>query len=172
MWWSDRRRFLVLGTAALATGGCFRPMLASDSPATGLLGRIELPAFDDRFGYHLDAALRDRLGAPEAPAYRLDVRTRIRRDNLAITQDNAITRISLTATADWSVVRIGDTSPLLSAQTVSQSSYNSTASLFATRETERDIERRIARDLGERIARSILAQAARIAAADGAVSGS
>lgn len=172
MWWSERRRFLVLAAAALATGGCFRPMLASDSPATVLRGRIELPAFDDRFGYHLDAALRDRLGAPETPAFRLEIATRIRRDDLAITQDNAITRISLTATADWALLRIGDTTPLLGEQAVSQSSYNSTASLFATRETQLDIERRIARDLGDRIARAILAQAGRIAAADGAVSGS
>jgi len=41
-----------------------------------------------------------------------------------------------------------------------QSGYNATTTLYATRQTRRDIERRLARDLGERIARAILARAA------------
>jgi len=172
MLWFDRRRALVLLGIAFAAPGCFRPMLAEDSPATALRGRVELPAFDDRFGYHLDDALRTRLGAPSAPLYRLEIKTRMRKDDLAITQDNAITRISLTATADWALYRIGEAAPVIKDQTVSQSSYNSTASLFATRETKLDIERRIARDLGERIARTIQARAGQLAGAAPAASGS
>jgi hypothetical protein len=139
-------------------------MLAEDSPSATMIGRVGLPDFDDRFGYYLNASLRDRLGRPQSEDFRLEVKTRIDRSNLAIAQDNAITRISLTAVADWAVYAMGGSKPLLKDRTVSQSGYNSTASLFATRAARLDIERRLARDLGERIARSLLARADDIAA--------
>lgn len=159
---SDRRRLLG-GLAVAGVGwlvaGCFRPMLAKHGPSAGLLGRVALPEARDRFSYYLNRSLADRLGEPQRPAFRLDVATRLERDRLAITQDDAVTRISLTAVADWSLYRNGETEPLLSEQTVSQSGYNSTASIFATREVRRDVERRLARDLGERIALRLLAGA-------------
>lgn len=164
-----------IASAALATAfggiliaplaGCFRPMLAADGPSAGLIGRVDLPAFEDRFGYYLNDSLRDRLGRPDTVEYRLEVKTRLKKEDLAIAQDNAVTRISLTATADWALYRAGAADPLLKGHTVSQSGYNSTASLFATREAKLDIERRLARDLGERIARSLFARAGRLAAA-------
>jgi LPS-assembly lipoprotein len=165
------RRHVLAGLAsALVTpgllAGCFRPMLAEDSPSAGLIGRIELPRVDDRFGYYLNASLVDRLGRTEAAQYRLAVKTRIDREGLAITQDNAVTRISLTAVADWALYPVGGEEPLVAERTVSQSGYNSTASLFATRSAKLDSEQRLARDLGERIARSILARAATIKAAE------
>lgn len=129
-----------------------------------MIGRVRLPDFDDRFGYYLNDSLRDRLGRPQSEAFRLEVKTRIDRSNLAIAQDNAVTRISLTAIADWALYPMEASEPLLADRTVSQSGYNSTASLFATRAAKLDIERRLARDLGERIARSVLAHAGDIAA--------
>lgn len=143
--------------------GCFRPMLSEDSSSSALIGRIALPHFDDRFGYHLHQSLQDRLGRVQTEEYRLEVTTQIKRDDLAIAQDNAITRISVTATADWALYPLGASEPVLRDRAVSQSGYNSTASLFATREAKLDIERRLARDLGERIARSVLARAGAVA---------
>lgn len=159
------------GLAVAALAGCFRPMLAEGGPSSALIGRVELPAFDDRFGYYLNDSLRDRLGRPGTAAYRLEIKTQLRKDNLAIAQNNAVTRISLTATADWALYRLGaETSgpdgkpvPALTGHTVSQSGYNSTASLYATRAAKLDIERRLARDLGERIARSLFARAEKLA---------
>jgi len=142
-------------------------MLAEDSPSAGLIGRVRLPEFDDRFGFYLNASLRDRLGRAGTPDYRLEVKTRIEKDDLAIAQDNAVTRISLTAIADWALYPAGGSEPVLRDRTVSQSGYNSTASLFATRAAKLDIERRLARDLGERIARSLLARAGGIVATAG-----
>lgn len=169
---SDRRRVLLrlgggLALAGMAglTGGCFRPMLAEGSPADGLYGRVALPEVGDRFSYYLNRSLADRLGEAGRPDYRLEVATRIERDRLAITQDDAVTRISLRAVADWALYRAGVAEPVLAERTLSQSGYNSTASLFATREVKLDVERRLARDLGERIARRVLAQADRVAAA-------
>lgn len=179
MWLSEapitrHRRALLLAACGLAVAplaGCFRPMLAEGGPSSTLIGRVELPAIDDRFGYFLNESLRDRLGRPEDAAYRLEIRTRLRKDNLAIAQDNAVTRISLTASADWALYRLGAAAPAadgkpaaaLSGHTVSQSGYNSTASLFATRAAKLDIERRLARDLGERIARALFARAGTLA---------
>ncbi len=163
MWCSERRRWLVtLAALALAVpaAGCFRPMLAAGGAADTLYGRIALPEAQDRFGYFLRQSLASRLGDPREPRYRLEVRTRLRQRDLAVTQDNAVTRISLTAIAEWTLYREGDSEPLLTARTLSQSGYNSTASMFATRSVRRDIERRLARDLGERISRALLARAA------------
>ncbi len=171
MSWSDRRKVLAhLGGVLLLGGlggGCFRPMLAEDSPSTALIGRIRLPEFDDRFGFYLNASLRDRLGRAQTADFRLEVKTRIERGDLAITQDSAVTRISLTAIADWALYPAGGSEPVLTDRAVSQSGYNSTASLFATRAARLDIERRLARDLGERIARSLLARAGGIIAMAG-----
>ena len=163
---SQRRAVLCLGgKLALAgmlggaLGGCLRPMLAEDSPSADMIGRIRLPEFNDRFGYNLDASLRERLGRTEVEEFRLEVETEVKSSGLAIAQDNAVTRIRLTAAADWKLYRAKSREPVLRGQAVSQSGYNSTASLFATRAAKLDIERRLARDLGERIARSVLSQA-------------
>ena len=158
---------LLGGLLAGLLGGCLRPMLAADGPSAALIGRIRLPEFDDRFGFYLNAGLRDRLGRGGAGDFRLEVKTRIERGDLAISQDNAVTRISLTAIADWALYPAGGSEPVLTDRAVSQSGYNSTASLFATRAARLDIERRLARDLGERIARSLLARAGGIIAMAG-----
>jgi hypothetical protein len=154
--------FLIGGLTAGPLGGCFRPMLAKESTSATMIGRIRLPEFDDRFGYYLNDSLRDRLGILQYEDFRMEVRTQIDRSNLAIAQDNAVTRISLTAVADWALYSAQGSEPLLADRAVSQSGYNSTASLFATRAAKQDIERRLARDLGERIARSLLARASDI----------
>ncbi len=168
MWWSDRRRLLgglALGGLAWLAAGCFRPMLAEGEASRALIGQVALPEVGDRFSYHLNRSLAERLGEARAPAYRLEIETRLDRESLAITQDDAITRVRLTAVADWALFRAGAAEPVLRERTQSRSGYNSTASLFATREIGRDVERRLARDLGERIARRLLARAERIAEA-------
>ena len=152
-------RLLLGGVLGGALAGCFRPMLAADSPSAELIGRIRLPDFDDRFGFYLNDSLRDRLGRVQADDFRLEVKTRIERRDLAIAQDNAVTRISLTAIANWELYPAEGSAPVLRGHAVSQSGYNSTASLFATRAAKLDIERRLARDLGERISRALLARA-------------
>lgn len=166
MSWFDRRAILGSGLAALSLplAGCFRPMLAETGAADDLRGRIALPEIDGRFGYHLYRSLEQRLGTPADPVWRLEIRTSLEEDDLAITPDSAITRKSLTAKADYRLLRIDGGAPVLADTVYSQSGYNSTASLYATRVVARDTEERLARDLGERIARRILAAAGRLAA--------
>lgn len=166
----ERRHLLsamALGGVAWLAAGCFRPMLAEGGASSALLGRIALPQPVDRFSYYLDRSLTERLGEPHSPEFRLEVKTHVNREQLAITQNDAVTRISLTAVADWALYRTGEAKPFLSERVVSRSGYNSTASLFATREVKRDVERRLARDLGERIALRLLARADQITAVSG-----
>jgi LPS-assembly lipoprotein len=143
--------------ATLPLAACFKPMLAEDGAAAGLRGRVGLPEIDGRFDYFLVKSLEDRLGEPQNPDYRLAIRTAMTQQGLAVAQDNSVTRITLTAIADWQLLRDGQA--VLSDQVRTQSGYNATASLFATRQVRQDIERRLARDLGERIARAVLARA-------------
>lgn len=159
MSFSDRRHFLIAGASALLLAGCFRPMLAKDESARKLRSLIALPTFDDRFGYFLNDSLVDRLGEPASPAYRLEVSTNVTERGLAVAQDNSVTRVTLLAQASWSLWRIGASEAQFSDTVTAQSGYSATTSLFATRQSRLDIERRLARDIGERIARIILARA-------------
>lgn len=161
---SDRRLFLfgLLGATATVSG-CFRPMLAEDGDAALLRNKIALPTIDGRFGYFLNRTLEDRLGYPQDPTHRLEIKTNLTERGLAVAQDNSVTRVTIVATADWTLVRNSDAASVASDKVTTQSGYGATTSLFATRQARRDIERRLARDLGERVARNILSNAARIA---------
>lgn len=161
----DRRKLLsaMFGiTAPVVLSGCFRPMLASGEAPADLRGRIALPEIDGRFGYFLFQSLEDRLGETRQPDYVLTVAPTLTQQGLAVADDNSATRITVFARADWSLRSRSTGAVVLSDQTVSQSGYNATTSLFATRQTEQDIERRLARDIGERIARRIYANAGKL----------
>lgn len=165
MSWSERRTVLAgLGAAMLALPGCLRPMLAADAPAAGLRGQIAFPETSDRFDYYLRESLAARLGETATAAYRLNVGQKRSEIGLAIARDNSATRVTVLVEASWQLVRLRDGTPVLSDEVTLQSGYNATTSLFATRQTKRDIERRLARTLGERIARTIQARAAEIPA--------
>jgi len=159
MWSSDRRTALA-GLGLLLLGGCFRPMLAETGDASEVRHRIALPPVDGRFNYYLVQSLEDRLGQPQDPAFVLNVTSTVTERGIAVTRDNAVTRITLIARARWSLWRSGgDAKPVFSDVAISQSGYNATSSLFGTRQARLEIERRLARDIGERIARGILARA-------------
>lgn len=159
---SFERRTLLAGLGVLALGGCFKPMLAQGTASSSLRNRIALPEIDDRFGYFLARSLEDRLGHPNDPEYRLVVKTSLSERGLAVAQDNAVTRVTVIAEARWALWRTGEAEPLIQDKVRSQSGHDATSSLYATRQTRRDIERRLARDLGERISRVILARAGQI----------
>lgn len=165
MSWSERRTVLAgLGVGILSLSGCLRPMLAADAPASALRGQIVLPDLSDRFGYYLHESLAERLGETKTPVFRLDVGRNMTEAGVAIARDNSATRINLLVEASWQLVRLSDGVPVLSDKLTLQSGYNATTSLYATRQTRRDIERRLARSLGGRIARSIQARAGDIPA--------
>jgi hypothetical protein len=156
---------VLLALAAGLVSGCFRPMLAEDSAASALRGKIVLPPIDGRLGYHLHQRLEDRLGTARDADYRLQVALTTRDTGLAIAQDNTVTRRTVTAVAVWTLRARGVGAPVLRGQEVVESGYNATASLYATRTVERDIEERLAQEIAERISRRIQAQAETVLAA-------
>ena len=137
-------------------------MLAEGTTASGLRGRIALPPIDGRIGYHLSKRLEERLGRPARPDLRLVVELSTVDTGLAITQDNSVTRRTVTATANWQLLRRGETEPLLRRRQVVRSGYDATTSLYASRVAERTVERRLAEDIAERISREIFAAADRL----------
>ncbi|MEM6661000.1 MAG: hypothetical protein AAF666_02375 [Pseudomonadota bacterium] len=139
-------------------------MLAEDGPSGRVIGRIAFPEVGDRFGYFLDQSLAARLGRPNDPKYRLDVISKTSQRGLAVAQDSSVTRITLIVDAGWTLRRLSDNAPVMSNDVRLQSGYSATTSLFATRQTKLDIERRLARELGERIARTVIARAAEVPA--------
>jgi hypothetical protein len=161
---SSSRRRVIAGLGLLALGGCFRPMLAEDDEARALRHRIAMPAVDTRFGHYLVESLEDRLGEPQDPAFALTAAPVLSEQGIVITQDDAVTRFTLRARAAWSLRRIGATEALIADVAFSQSGYDATTSLFATRQTRLAVQRRLAQDLGQRIARAIYARADDLAA--------
>ncbi|MEM6974075.1 MAG: LPS assembly lipoprotein LptE [Pseudomonadota bacterium] len=159
-----RRSLLLLGSAAILSSlsGCLRPMLAEGGTSDTLRGQIALPAISDRLSRAMSVRLEKRLGEPVAtPLYRLEVSRNFERRGLLVTQDNDITRIQLRGTAEWRLFRRGELEPVDKGVVSSEGGYDQTASLFASRTTERDVERRLAEDMAERIARRLLARADR-----------
>jgi len=159
------RRGLVALIGAGLLSGCLRPMLAKTGASSDLRGRIALPEIAGRTGYHLTRRLEDRLGRPGTPDYRLTVGLELRRRGLAIAQDRAITRRTVTAVATWELTPRGADAPVLTGREIAESGYNETGSLYATETTARDIERRLAEEVAERIARTVLARADTVLAA-------
>lgn len=155
----DRRAALAALGLALLAPGCFRPMLAEGGAGAELRGRIALPRGDGRSHYYLRRRLESRLGTPRDPDLTLEVRMRMQERGLAIAPDDAITRVTLTAIADWRLLRRGVPEPVFAETALSESGYNATGSLYAAEVTRRDIERRLAEDVAEQISRSILARA-------------
>ncbi len=149
----------MLGIVGMPLTGCFRPMLAENTSASDIRGHIALPKINDRLDYHLYQSLEEELGRPGATEYRLEVNVVTRERDFAVSQDSSVTRLSVVATAYWKLFKNGINEPIYEAKAISESGYNATGSLYATRQTEIDVERRIAVDLGKRIGRAILARA-------------
>lgn len=133
-------------------------MLAEGGGQAELRGRIAMPKIDGRFGYFLSKSLEDRLGETQQADWVLEVSSNVTRNGLAVAQDNSVTRITLLARTDWVLRKRSTGAVVLEDTATSQSGFNATTSLFATRQTEQDVERRLARDIGERISRRIYAQ--------------
>jgi len=167
MSWCDRRGLLGLAmtAAALATSGCFRPMLAEGAPAAALRDAIALPPVEGRLSRVLVETLQSRLGRGGADArFSLSVDQDFDERGLLIRQDNAVTRIQVRARARYRLTAAGAAEPVLEGSIISEAGYDQTASLFATRTTRRAVQERLSRDLAERLARRILANADRLGA--------
>lgn len=150
MWWCDRQRGRAAGGAAgliaaaaivlAPLGGCgFQRTYATHadgtSPVRDAMARIQIAPVPDRVGQVVRNQLLDRMtpyGAPDRPAYWLEVHLTENTHGLSLAHDETITRYNyaLSATFRLSDAQTGTT--LLIAEARAVSPYNVTRSEFAT----------------------------------------
>jgi len=136
---------------AVALAGCgFQPVY-TDEVSSALDGQIEVTEIKGLMGFEMRRALEDRLGAAQAPRYRLSVVPSVDSEGLAITDDNATTRYNLTGTAKFTLTHSGQAVPAFSDRVVAFTAYSAIAAPYATRVAERDANARLARTLADQI---------------------
>jgi LPS-assembly lipoprotein len=102
---SDRRRFLAL-ILGLPLAGCgFTPSYGPGASASALLGRVRADDPSNRDAFAFVARIEERLGLPQADAWRLSYRISTRRIDLAITTEGSILRYNIVGTVSWSLNR-------------------------------------------------------------------
>ena len=144
----------------LALAGCgFTPAYGPAGGATALRGRIALATPGDRAAFDLNARLEDRLGAAEAPLFRLDSRITTRRLSGGITEANAVTRFTLEGAVDWSLVRLATGEVALAGLADSFTGYSATGSTVAGLAAEEDARARLMRILADQIVTRLIAAA-------------
>lgn len=154
--WSSRpmigRRLALLGLAFGLAGCGFVPAYGTGGAMADLIGQVDVSAPDTVAGFRLADRLRARLGpADTAPLFRLDVSLDLSETGVAVTQEGAITRITLVGVARFRLVRVGDGSEVLTGDVDNFTSYSTTDSTVATENARTDAEARLARILADQI---------------------
>jgi LPS-assembly lipoprotein len=160
MWSPDRRALLAL--PLLAACG-FAPAYGPGGAAGALRGRIATGEPTDRAEFDFVRQIEDRLGRPEAPLWRLDYAITLKREDVAITPDNAVTRFHLTGRADWKLVPLAAGARPLQGTAESFTAWSATGSTVAVLAAEEDAELRLMRILADQVATRLIAAAPGIA---------
>lgn len=112
-------------------------------------------------GYKLRQRLSSRLGAATDASHSLTIQINTTSQDLAINQENEITRYSLTGTASFDLRDKAAGVSVQAGRVRAFSAYSATASAYATSVAERDARERLANSLAEQIATRIAASADR-----------
>ena len=154
---SDRRRFLTL-LALAPLGACgFTPVYAPGGVGQALRGQVLVAAPDTRLGFLLVARLEERLGLPEAEAYRLDYTIETSETNLAITGTNDITRINIAGTVRFTLTETATNAQLLADSVSTFTAYSTTSTAVATAAARRDAHDRLMIALADQVMSRLLA---------------
>ncbi|MFS4439477.1 LPS assembly lipoprotein LptE [Paracoccaceae bacterium GXU_MW_L88] len=157
MSWS--RRHILLALAALP--GCgFTPVYAPGSAASALDGQIAIALIPGGLGFALRERLQERLGRVETAPLLLEIDLDLDSEGRVITEDNRITRYTLTGEAPWRIV--AGNQVVMEGRALSVTAWSATAAPFATRQAEEDAYRRLAISLAEKISLEIAARAGEI----------
>ena len=160
---SDRRTVLTL-LAALPVAACgFVPAYGPNGPAKALMGRVRVDDPGDKRAFDLVARLEERLGRPEAPAYRLAYTVTTTNTALGITQTNAITRYNVTGHVDYTLRLAADDSVLISGTVQNFTSYSASGTVVSTAAAERDAYVRLMRLLADEIVTDMIAKSSALA---------
>lgn len=154
---SSKHRFALASSvlavvALLSVGGCgFQPIASTQNDNETLRVRgIKIDDAPRRFAYDLDQALNRLLIEDPNADYELLIEVGIKSEGLAIEQDDAVTRINLTATAHYSLKK-SDGVAGATGRVISVTALNATSSQYATEVNRRDALERLANDLANRI---------------------
>jgi len=149
--------------AALLLAGCgFRPLYGDGAAGSAdQLARIRVEPIQDRVGQKLYSMLLDRLtprGAPDHPAYTLQVRLNEGTQDLAIRKDESATRSNLVISATYTLAATDSRNPQrLVGSATSINSFNRLTSEFATLAAQDDARERALRTLADEIRTRIAA---------------
>ncbi len=154
---SDRRQFLGL-IAALPLVGCgFTPAYAPGGAANALTGRVLADAPGDRDGFSFVARIEDRLGLPEAAAYRLSYQITTSRVDLAVTTEGSILRYNIVGTVVWALSDVASGATLASGTAESFTGSAATLATISAQTAEDDARQRLMRILADQVVTKLIA---------------
>jgi LPS-assembly lipoprotein len=150
---SPDRRALLAGLASLALVGCgLRPLYGSGGGGAVLRGDTALRVGEGRQAYEFREAMRRRTGDPSGnPAFDLTVDLRLESDDLAISEQDDVTRIDVRGVAAYVLSDRATGTEIERGVVRTASGYNTLASPYATRAARLDAERRVVEDLAARV---------------------
>jgi LPS-assembly lipoprotein len=156
---SDRRRFLAL-ILGLPLAGCgFTPSYGPGASASALLGRVRADDPSNRDAFAFVARIEERLGLPQADAWRLSYRISTRRIDLAITTEGSILRYNIVGTVSWSLIDPATGATLVSGKAESFTGSAATTSIIAARTAEDNARGRLMIILADQIIAKLEASA-------------
>lgn len=161
--WSDPIRAGALaGLLALAACG-FEPLYDPAGPAAAVAGRVDVAVIPGTTGYLMRERLVERLGAGGTPTHRLAIDLKLSQVGVALTEDDVTSRFDVVGVAEWKLVPIAGTVPVMAEEARAVSGYSAptsaTTSAFAILSARRDAEERLALVLADRIAQRIAVEA-------------
>ncbi len=162
------RRAAVL--ALLAVAGCgFTPVYGPGGGASGLAGQIAVDPPVDAESYALVQRLEERLGAAQAPLYRLSASLAFEEDGLGVTPDQEITRFQIPGRLTYALVRDADGATVAQGTVDSFTAYSApvfdntrgsiAGNTVSVLTAQSDARRRLAVILADRLVARLLATA-------------
>lgn len=152
------RRAVVLGVLALA--GCeFEPVLAERGEPLNLRGKFLVDPPTDRASFELTQRLETRLGRASGPVFGITVALEVKREGLAITGSNDITRFNLLGVAAYTVRRLSNAETLSQRRIETFTAYSASQQPVSTLAAERDARSRLMVSLADKITSRLLIDA-------------
>ena len=146
-----RKIWFLLALLPLAACG-FEPVYGTGTAATNMLGKIEIQVVKGRNGFEMRDRLLERLGAVGVDApYLLSFKTTIVSDDLTISDDNDVTRFTLTGATAFQITDKATQTIVYNNTVTSNTAYSATSGTYATSIAERDANVRLNRDLADEI---------------------
>lgn len=146
-----------MAALGLLTACGFKPLYGENELAPKVvedLASVYVEPIPDRIGQLVRNELSHRmtpLGAPAEAKYTLKVKLEEERDDVAIRQDESITRVNYRLTAVFELTALDAETVLLVGNAWSMTAFDRVQSDFATIVAQEDAQERLAKDVAEEI---------------------